>query len=159
MIKPNTTLRFMRREQHTVYKETPYKLRKDIRRFGWLADLCWRLLHKLNALEMYSEKVTTWRYSEVQQRKLTEMVMTMREELFEYFEDPDNWVVVVGAYDFQEVMQSPMLMSHTVFEAGPIASKPHYFRLVGVDVHVVPWLRGMAVLPRVVIETRKGGAA
>lgn len=157
-IQAGQTLRFMRREQTITYKPTPYKLRKEIKRFGWLADVCWRLLHKLNALEMHSEKVTTWSYTEADQKKLTAMIMTMRDELHRFFEDPDEWVVVVGAHDFQETMRSPTILDHVVFSAGPIHSDNPYLRFMGIDVHVVPWLQGMAVLPRVVIEARKGGA-
>lgn len=157
-VKEGTTinsLNFMRLDSIIAYSETPYKLRKEPKRFAWLARLAWKLLHKLNALDIYSEKVTTWHYSKARATELADRIMEMRDDLERYYEDPDRYAVVMGQNDFMELMHAPFMREEMVYIARiNHCSSPYRGIVRGLPVHVVPWLAGMAVLPKVVIETK-----
>lgn len=145
------SLRFVREHMTVAYRETPYKIRKEIKRFGWLANLAWKLLHKLNALDIYSEKVTTWRYDEAKAKTLASKILEMREELARYYEEPGDWIVVMGGRDFMELMHSPHMNEVISFQV-PINHRSPTREVAGMTVHVVPYHAGMAVLPKSIIE-------
>jgi hypothetical protein len=151
-IQENRKVHFMRLNRFDMIKPTPYKLKKEPKRHKWLANICWKLLHRLGALEMYSETVTTWTYTPEAKKALTDLVWSIREELEMYFEEPERYVVVCGAYDFQEAVHSPTFRDSMIFSVGPFGTDRPYRRMFNIDVHVVPWLQGVAVLPRAVIE-------
>jgi hypothetical protein len=157
-IQAGQSLHFVRLDNEIVYRETPYMLRKEPKRFAWLARLCWKLLHRLNALEMYSEKVVRWTYTKEAQETLTKMVMKMGDFLWEAADDPERYVVVCGAEDFHEALRSPEMRHEMVFSIGPFGSDRPYRRMFNMDVHVVPYLSGIAVIPRVVVEKQARAA-
>jgi hypothetical protein len=151
-IHANQTIHFAGLDNEILYRPTPYMLRKEPKRFAWLARACWKLLHRLNALEMYSEKVQTWTYTEAAQETLTKMVMMMRESLWEASEHPDRWVVVCGAKDFHEAVNAPEFRDAMTFSVGPFGRSIPYRQMFNMDVHVVPHLTGIAVIPRAIVE-------
>lgn len=158
-IQPGESIHFMTPRLSIRYVETPYKLRKEPKRFAWLARLCWKMLHKLNALEMFSEKVERWTYTQAAQEALTKKVMTMSEALWEASENPEKFVVICGALDFAEAAHTPEFRDALMFSIGPFGSEKPYRRMFNMDVHVVPYLKGVAVVPRVVIEKQSRAAA
>lgn len=151
-IRPEQRVQFARLDRDIFLRETPYMLRKEPKRHAWLSRLCWKILHRLNALEMYSETVETFNYTKEDQKTLTKMVMSIGDFLWEAADDPERYVVICGAMEFQEAIRSPELHHALAFQIGPFGTNRPYRRMFNMDVHVVPYLSGIAVVPRVVIE-------
>lgn len=158
-IEPGQKVHFARRDRSFFLRETPYMLRKEPQRHAWLARLCWKLLHRLKALEMYSETVETFTYTKEDQKTLTKMVMSIGDFLWDADDDPERYVVICGAMDFQEAIRSPEIHREMAFQIGPFGSDLPYRRIFNMDVHVVPYMSGVAIVPRVVIEKKARTAA
>lgn len=136
-----------------TYQETPYKLYKMPKRWGAIAKLLWRVLHKLNALEPFSEKVTKWTYEPAQQDELHEIMLKAINEQPELAYNKKG-VFIIGEKTFQELVDAPIFRETMVFHTGPFGRHDPYMgrQMYNVPIHIVPYMEGVALVPKVVIE-------
>src|SRR3989304_50061 len=76
---------------------------------GWWRDkvaaLCWRILHRLKAVEAFQYTETIYRYGEVEQGVVTDLVKKGICTVLDQGRDPNDYCIVVGAKDFSEIMR------------------------------------------------------
>ena len=131
------------------------KLKKDA---SWFARMLWRILEKMKALDPYSETVRTWTYSKPQRQNLMEAIQLATYE-FNALYNRDA-VLVIGGKDFAELTGSPAFCSMMRFDTGDFYYEDvdgFTKRILGVPVHVVPNMKGFAVIPKHIVVKRKEG--
>lgn len=135
-------------------RETPYRLLAH--KAGWLARAAWRFLQWRKALEPYVESVQKWSYVPAADKPLINLVLDCiregrRHDLAHIAEG--KAVIIVGEATFQEFTGSPMFRDTLRFTAS-ITGNYYGREIAGVPVHVVPGMSGVAIVPRVLIETK-----
>lgn len=135
-------------------KETPYMLLDS--KAGIVARWAWWVLHKLKALTPYVETVRRWEYVPHQQRALHEAMLEAVDHDLRYVAD-GKAVFIVGGATFSELASAPAFREQMQFMTGPFGVEDPYHgrRIFDIPIHVVPGMVGMAVVPRVIVETKK----
>lgn len=136
------------------YIDTPYKLLD--KKSGVIARAAWWLLGKLGALEPYMEKVQRWEYVPHQQAALHEAMLAAVDQDLRYVYE-GKAVFIIGGATFSELTGSPAFRDHMRFVTGQFHMNDPYHgrRMFDIPIHVVPGMVGMAVVPKVLIETQK----
>ncbi len=165
MLDPNSgfnRIAIMKQSTAVTYRATPYKMATKPRHFAFLARLCWKLLHRLGALETFQERIETFTYTEAHQKSITEL-MGAAYEVSGYHDVPfEDLAYIMGADDFGAVAKRADIAEWGMFtvHGGEFHYRTDYRTdFYGVPVHVVPWLKGIAIVPKVLIEVRKEVAA
>lgn len=127
--------------------ETPYKIKKYN---NIVVNFLWWCLHKMNALEPFSEEITTWTYTEVSAKRVNdELLKKAITDYTEYAIYESSPVILIGGMTFQELTHSPTFNKAVHFKTGPFGEMkngiPHYF---DVPICVVPSMSGIAVVPK-----------
>jgi hypothetical protein len=135
-------------------KETPYRLLD--KKAGALARCAWWLLGKLKALDPYYESVRSWTYVPHEQAALHEAMLKAVDYDLRYIYE-GKAVFIVGGATFSELVGAPAFRDQMRFVTGPFSLDDGYRgrRMFDIPIHVVPNMTGFAVVPRVVIETKK----
>lgn len=135
-------IEFVEHRQHTrtVQVVDAFELRRD-RPAVWLQRLCLWVLAKLKC---YSSKdtVTVTRHL-VDGKTFMERLFKQKRALTEGF-GLEPKTLLIGGEDYQELMGSPEVMQFMQF-----SSEYRYGRntVVGLEVKVIPWMRGLVVMP------------
>lgn len=134
-------------------KETPFKLIDS--KAGILARACWWALKKMNALQPYSETVRTWQYVPHEQKALIDAMIEAASDDFDYIYK-GKAVFIIGGKTFSELTGAPAFRDMMRFAVGEFGHVDAYGgrRFYDIPIHVVPGMIGMAVVPKVIIETR-----
>lgn len=154
----------VRREMRS-YTPEGYKKRVKVpgwRWRQWVADWCWKTLTRLRALDqfMYSEERAI--YTDVEAQQVTDAMMyDISRVIVEYARRPDEFCIVMGGQTFREYCRwyeahSPMLelpMAQWRYHIEGRRGMDAEFR--GTPIHVVPWLKGCAVLPKAIIVKKE----
>lgn len=129
---------------------------------GWIASKLWSVLHRMGATGIASEKIETLTYGEIEQKRVTDTIFYGIEEVMSHSEwggSPDDFCIVMGGADFAELLHTAPfdMVQMTVPAADAFRANEGGYRakLSGYPIHIVPWLKGHAILPRVVVEKRK----
>jgi len=132
---------FVTLDLHAGVKPVPdaYMFRAD-RRAHWLQRVCLWMLNKLDATAHVS--TTEVRRVRLDGDKFMDRLYAQQRELFDQFGYDAN-TLLIGSEDYEELMGSPEVHQMMRF-AAPYARGE---RLLDLDVRVVPWMRGMVVLP------------
>lgn len=135
-------------------KETAYMLFDA--KAGWLARMAWKLLKKLNALTPYMESVRRWEYVPHKQGALHEAMLKAVDYDLRYVYD-GKAAFIIGGATFSELVNAPAFRDQMTFMTGPFGMDDGYRgrRMFDIPIHVVPNMVGMAVVPRVLIETKR----
>lgn len=152
-------LRFMQIDRSEIVRQ-PDGWRMRARLTGWrgrLARLLWRALGRLRALEpfMYSETVYT--YAKPQQDELTELFYQQIGEIADRGGNPHDYCLVIGGEEFSRIVKGyhDLSAKGLVVPLGDIwyqRADGYRTDYSGLPVHVVGWLRGVAVIPKVIVE-------
>jgi 3-methyladenine DNA glycosylase/8-oxoguanine DNA glycosylase len=111
-------------------------------RAQWLQRLAWRFLNWRGAMDQaYEPKVTVKRHL-IDADKFMDRILKQRRSLFDGFRK-EGQRLVIGSEDYFELMSEPVIYQHFNFTAAIGMSG----RLMGLDVEVVPWMRGAVVMP------------
>jgi len=137
---------------------TPYKLFKP-KRWIWLARLAWWVLKKLRALEPWCETVTTYTYQRQNHDDINQALRELRQDITRAAARSEDFAVIVGEHTFNSIVhRNKASLRHFVLQGGAL----HYpttggYRgsVLGFPIHIVPYVEGMAVVPKVVIEKVK----
>jgi hypothetical protein len=116
-----------------------YTLRKD-KSFFWLQRLCCWIMGKIGAYAI-GEKITYTKHI-INPRSFMERLDIQRFHLVKYF-DCQPTKILIGAEDFAEMMKSEEIRHLMSFRA-----EYNYGReIIGLQVEVIPWMRGILVMP------------
>lgn len=122
-----------------IEDESAFQVRKD-RPFLWLQRLCFWFLSRLGAYRL-DDRVEMRRVA-FNADKFMERLFQQKETLAREFNyHPDR--LLIGAGDFEELMHETEIYSPFTFNANYYQSRQVY----GLKVTVVPWMRGVLVVP------------
>jgi hypothetical protein len=117
-------------------------------RFQSLQRLAWRFLAWRGAVPQARDETITYTRHAIDTANVVERLYRTREGLFAYGREPAE--ILIGSEDFAELMCAPEIRTAMSFHAEYHQGK----RLLGLTVRVIPWMRGMLVMPK-----SKGGAS
>lgn len=147
-------------ESYQTYEPTDHVRPKDPKGkvSRHLARVCWKLIRKLGACETHFECVKTYSYTTSIQERVRDKVMFAASEVLERGDDIDDYAVVMGEVQLRD------LWSDIEAGAGGITLNGGDFRfyhsngyrtqIIGLPVHVVRGLFGVALIPKVIIEKK-----
>ena len=144
----------IRRVSHIREVETPYMLAKSprVKRTAWLAKLCWWALHKIGGLTPHIEKIETYTYDEAVQERLTDRVMFAAAMIFDDGGNPEDYAVVLGEPELRELWAEMGKNGFITMRTFDYRNSGYRGTVMGLHVHAVPGLAGMALIPKVLIE-------
>ena len=129
------------KELRTPYDFTEaFQVRKD-KKHVWLQKVCAWIMRKLRAFQI-AEHVTIERHV-INGDKFMEAVFKQRSELMRHFNRSAK-SILIGSEDYAS------LMREGVAENQAFAFQSHYRdgrQLIGLNVHVLPYMRGIVVVP------------
>lgn len=112
-------------------------------RWQWLQRLAWGFLERAKVLEpAYEQKVTIERYS-IDGKDFIAKLYKQRGSLFRFF-NKEGQTLLIGAEDWAEITQSKSV-PRDMF--GFRSELHNGYGFMGLHVTVVPWMRGMVVMP------------
>ena len=127
------------REVRTTYeKKDVYQLRKD-RPARWLQKVCLWVLRKLGAYHIVDD-VKIERYV-IDADNFMSRLYKQQGVLLRLDMDPTH--LLIGAEDYAELMREVAATEMLTFRA----EYYHGHSIMGMTVHVIPWMRGCLVLP------------
>jgi hypothetical protein len=158
MIRENQRFHVSRLLRDTVLRQPEgYKMKKSTG-IWWrdkLAAMCWRLLHKLSAVEQYFFHEKIYTYTPSVQKEITGRIMEGINEVFYRGNNIEDYCIVMGAEDFAELMSSDPIRQTMTFSTEQLRyqdSSGYRLDYHGLPVHVVPNVGGAAVFPKVIVE-------
>ncbi len=107
--------------------------------FGPIQKALFRLLCWSGALRPTAYRQVATTRLEVRPDRFINNLMLQQKELFRYGQKPSR--LLIGTGDFQELMQTPEFHSYVSFDA------TYGKEVCGLQVTLVPWMRGIVVLP------------
>lgn len=122
-----------------------------------LGSLLWKLLHKIGALEQYWFNEKIYHYGAEQQGKIADLIEEQILQVIDRHGRVEDHCIVLGGKDFADIMRSYEPFGLITVGAGRMSfgfASGYRCELRGLPVHVVPYLRGVAVLPKVIVEKR-----
>lgn len=129
----------MRREIRVEDLHDTFALRQD-RPLVWLQKLCFAVLRRLRAYEI-SRTEEIVRYP-INGRSFMERLLTQRRELSRELGIAPR-TLLIGGEDYEELMCAPEVRHAFQFNAPYCRDISVY----GLTVKVIPWMRGMLVMP------------
>ncbi|MBN2760861.1 MAG: hypothetical protein JXQ79_10200 [Rhodobacteraceae bacterium] len=146
----------LRRNSNFTLKPTPYKLRTTprVKRTGWIASICWWVLHKIGGLDPHFEKIEVYEYTTPIQQRITDRIMFAAEEILARRESPNDYAIVMGEYELASIWKEMELNGYITMRSGAVHYRTRGYRAEahGFNVHAVGGLHGVALIPKVLIE-------
>lgn len=123
-----------------VVREDIFCLRKD-RKYLWLQKLAIGILRRLGC--QWTEQTVTYERVEINPDKFMDRLYTQRKEVFKFW-NRECGTLLIGSEDYRELMGSPDIRQMLTFRA-ELRRFPE--QIYGLEVKVVPWMRGVLVMP------------
>lgn len=140
----NRTIEFMARSTVTTMHPIPdgYKF-KPAGRAQWLQRLAWRFLQWRGSLaQAYEPKCEIVRHT-IEADTFIERILTQQHELMRGF-NRDGQTLLIGGEDYAQMMCATEMRDHFFrFDARLGMGR----QILGLNVQVIPWMRGMVVMP------------
>lgn len=146
----------MQRIEFIEYKERHVKFRREDvfainpkKKALWLQKVCVWVLKKLEC-QWWDEKTEFTRHA-IDANSFAENLYKQKAALFSYFNE-DSQTLLIGSEDYSQLMACPEIHQsfqfRTEFKRG-FKDGSGGFQVVvyGLNVKVVPWMRGMVVMP------------
>ena len=134
-----------------------YRMKRPTK--GWwrgkLAAWCWRMLHRLNAVEQFAYTEKVYRYTKDHQEDITKRFISGMNQILRRGDDPEDYCFVLGAEDFAEMMDSEPVRQMLMFSMQEIRyqnGNGYRANYQNLPVHVVPGVVGTAAIPKVIVE-------
>lgn len=140
----NRTIEFVARSTVTTMQPIPdgYKFNPS-GRAKWLQRLAWRFLQWRGSLiQAYEPKDEVIRHV-IEADTFIERILKQRNELMRGF-NRDGQTLLIGSEDYAQMMRAPEMRDH-MFSFGARVGMDR--QIVGLNVQVIPWMRGMVVMP------------
>lgn len=120
----------------------------------WLANIFWKALTRLGALKQRYGTEKTYKLRDPKNaQSVVDAVANALRNAERFFHRPGEYAVVMGHETYRDLMreQSPLMpMGGRSFEF--VAGVGYNGRIFNVPVHVVETVKGVAVIPKIVIE-------
>lgn len=144
------TFYFAKTKIDRVFKETGAVTFKP-GRWKWVANVAWRVLNRLRALEPFYHPLETYSYTPDLQMKVTDAIIKHAENIRSK-SDLARAVAIMGAADFQELTHIH-LTDRTSLLTGEIrVSENNNGKIMttyrNIPIQVIPNLKGVAVILR-----------
>lgn len=130
-------------EACTEYRQTgAYAFDKN-KKFHWLQRLCIKVLDKIGA--RYMESFKTLRFEAKPDAIMDKIVAQidmahmMQQTPVRVFVGSKNWPEIASRQEFWRYMEMPAMTAQVGFK--------REYRVLGLDVTIVPWMDGVLVLP------------
>ena len=161
MLHKHEEVHFMRLDKTTSGFPTPaYEFKPTRRR--WLCNLMWKYLTKWGALKPHFEKVEKFHYSEQRKETITQHVMFAARELMRNHLSTKDYVVVMGEADLNNLVNEWRVQGRNVL----LSTGPYYWQdgnirmtLNNMPVHVVPFMKGCVLIPKMVVQKKIDSAS
>mgnify|MGYP003500764133 CR=1 len=111
-------------------------------RAQWLQRLAWRFLNWRRAMDQAYEPTVAVKRHLIDADKFMDRLLKQRRALFDGYRK-EGQRLVIGSEDYFELMGEPAIHHHFNFKAEVGMGR----QLMGLDVEVVPWIRGAVVMP------------
>ncbi len=112
-------------------------------RFQWLQRVAWKLLHRMGALDQAYDSRMKVERRVIDADTFMERLYQQRGSLFREF-DRQGKRLLIGAEDYAELMREAAMSQPFSFSAELFGPNR---QVMGLTVDVVPWIRGVAVMP------------
>jgi hypothetical protein len=112
-------------------------------RAQWLQRLAWKFLNWLGAMDQAYEPKTTVQRHVIDADKFVDLILKQRRALFDGFRK-DGQRLLIGAEDYRELMGEISAINHHFEFQAEIGMNR---RIMGLNVEVVPWMRGVILMP------------
>jgi len=157
------TLRFVTLEVADFTRQPDgWKMRAKPDKIWWrrkLGDLCWKVLMKLNALDLFMFQEKVYDYGDKEAAAVGRHFEDQLFRIFDNFEVPDlnDFCLVLGGQQFFDIT-GYMAKTHGQMITIPSpefrwSRKGGYeARFTNFPIHVVPWLDGACLIPKVIVE-------
>ncbi|MGZ3235767.1 MAG: hypothetical protein ACXU8A_00155 [Burkholderiaceae bacterium] len=110
----------------------------------WLQKICIRILERLDC-QWQDTKVETTRIR-IDPEEFMNKLYAQKAELFKQF-NKDGTKLLIGAQDYEELMCSPQIHQILSFNARAYKDNDYGRQIMGLEVTVIPWMRGILVMP------------
>lgn len=151
-------------------KETPYVVKKETGRKvkDWVFNKLWSLFEKWGHIKQHFEdvEIETFDFTESKKKKITDRILEEIRKREEFHRDrimPDTHVVVIGEETFFEILSeknnhSPFFSDFHTFLSNDVYYNDPYRgrRVMQFSCHVVNGMEGFAIIPKVIVEVKKG---
>lgn len=135
-------VQFVERRRHTEFIVLKDRWEFNPKgRFQALQRWAWRFLQWRRSLRQAVDERATFTRHVIDSTDVLRRLLKQRKGLFDYGHEPRE--LLIGAEDFAELMGSVPFESAAMFRA-------EYGReqqIMGLTIRVVPWMRGMVVMP------------
>lgn len=126
-----------------VDSSNTFSFRKDAKAH-WLQKLCFAILRKLGAFHQM-EMVTIERHT-IDSSSFVERLFKQKEGIHKFFNKRPK-VLLIGAKDYAELMQSKEFNQQFSFQAQYFYGNDRVVQIFGLEVKVIPWMSGVLVMP------------
>lgn len=142
-----------------------YKFFKP-KKYAWLARKLWWALEKLHALQPWMHKFEVASYGYTEQEKVSDAILEQIDYILRDGRKVEDFAIVVGGSTFNELTSMKMFQSLAVplsmmqyNERRPENKGLYEYRYTyrGLFVHVNPYMEGIAVIPRIILEEKPKG--
>jgi hypothetical protein len=118
-------------------------------RFAPLVKWVWKLLKKYKQIEDYWEPKSTFTYHQIDTGDFMNRLFKSRETVLEFSQDEPD-LLLIGNADYRELMGAVMdSEEHRFgFRAEYAMNTSGRRRMMGLDVVVLPWIKGMVAINR-----------
>lgn len=120
----------------------------------WLLRKAWAFLHWRGALRQAMVDHLDYQRVVIDPDDVMKRLLAQRRALFEMHQTPRE--VLIGAQDFEELMDTPEIQRQITFNAQLLTRSARDVEcgwrdqdttVLGLKVRVIPWMRGMVVMP------------
>ena len=131
-------------EFKTVTDNSAFSVRED-RPHLWLQKACCWVLEKLGAYRVYTQ--TKIEYRTIDADSFITLIAKQHSAVFELLNRRPS-ELLIGAQDYAELMNEADTNFPFWFRASYMVSEGGVRQIMGMKVRVVPWMRGVLVMPK-----------
>lgn len=119
---------------------------KPVGRLHWVQRAAWRLLHKMGALKnAIGQREVVTRHV-INPDSFMQKLYEQSAAIFDML-DREGQTLLIGAEDFQQMMAGPEMRNEFSFQGEFYRGDRNGRQIMGLNVKVIPWMRGMLVMP------------
>lgn len=142
--------------QEVLFQPTPYRICNRVKGLrGWLSRTAWSILVRYGTIEPYMHKHTSWTYTKRTEADLLTAIIEHANHMGYRAEDLRRYTIVIGAYTFQHILRQPAMRDTLGLSVSLNHYHNGYHTVIGLPVYVVPYMEGMAFIPKNIIEERR----
>lgn len=146
----------------TVYRPVGWQA-AELSGIWWrdmVASVCWSILRRLNALKKFEYEDVSYEYTEAHKDAVTEVVQDAIQAVANTDIDVESCCILMGSVEFSQLTDAQPFIRPLTVGTGVIGyaqgkSSRYVCEYEGLPVCVSPFVTGVALIPRVFVETRE----